>query len=175
MVWKNGYCVSHQSWLTELLSHLKTVEAVKNWRSMRTLQKWFRRPGGKSHPLRASSFQLLRQYLRDFQQITSPTLHLFPGGNHLSWKAWWLHAPIRNMHLSLLRVHVALSIMVFSGYMPNAGIVASYGNSIPSFLSSIHNVLHSDSINLHSHHGVSKVFKGSSTLILNFQWCLELW
>ena len=65
--------------------------------------------------------------------------------------------------------HASLSVKVFSGYMPNGGIVASYGNSIPIFLSSIHNVLHSDSINLHSHHGVSKVFKGSSTLILNFQ------
>ena len=80
------------------------------------------------------------------------------------------HVPaVVNSAATKAGVHVALSIMVFSGYMPNGGIVASYGNSIPSFLSSIHNVLHSDSINLHSHHGVSKVFKGSSTLILNFQ------
>ena len=30
-------------------------------------------------------------------------------------------------------VHVSLSIMVFSGYMPSSGIVESYNGSVPSF------------------------------------------
>ena len=31
-------------------------------------------------------------------------------------------------------VHVSLSIMVFSAYMPSSGIVGLYGSFIPSFL-----------------------------------------
>ena len=30
-------------------------------------------------------------------------------------------------------VHVSLSVMVFSGYIPRSGIIGSYGSSIPSF------------------------------------------
>ena len=30
-------------------------------------------------------------------------------------------------------VHVSLSIMVFSGYMPSSGIAGSYGSFIPNF------------------------------------------
>ena len=30
-------------------------------------------------------------------------------------------------------VHISLSIMIFSGFMPSSGIVGSYGNFIPSF------------------------------------------
>ena len=30
-------------------------------------------------------------------------------------------------------IHVALSILVFSGYMPTSGITVSYGGFIPSF------------------------------------------
>ena len=30
-------------------------------------------------------------------------------------------------------VHVSLSIMAFSGYMPSSGIVGSYNGSVPSF------------------------------------------
>ena len=30
-------------------------------------------------------------------------------------------------------VHVSFPVMVFSGYMPNSGIVGSYGSFIPTF------------------------------------------
>ena len=30
-------------------------------------------------------------------------------------------------------IHVSLSILVFSGYMPRRGVVGSYGGFIPSF------------------------------------------
>ena len=45
------------------------------------------------------------------------------------------------------RIHVSLSILVSSGYIPNSWIVGSYGSFIPSFLRN----LHSGYINLHSH------------------------
>ena len=47
-------------------------------------------------------------------------------------------------------VHVSLSIMAFSGYMPSSGIVGSYNGSVPSFFSNFHTVLHSDCISLHT-------------------------
>ena len=48
-------------------------------------------------------------------------------------------------------VHVSSSVMVSSVYMPSSGIVGSYDSFIPSILSSLHTVLHSDYIELHFH------------------------
>ena len=37
-------------------------------------------------------------------------------------------------------VHVSVSIMVFSEYMPNTGIVRSSGSFLPSFLRNLHTI-----------------------------------
>ena len=51
-------------------------------------------------------------------------------------------------------VHISFWIMIFSGYMPSLGITGSCGSSYGSsvkFLRNLHTILHSGSINLHSH------------------------
>ena len=54
-------------------------------------------------------------------------------------------------------IHVSLSILVSSGCMPRGGIAESYGTFIPSFLRSLHAILPSGCIHLHSHQQCKRV------------------
>ena len=48
-------------------------------------------------------------------------------------------------------VHVPFWIMVFSEYIPSSRIAGSYDSFIYRYFRNLHNVLHSGSMNLHSH------------------------
>ena len=54
-------------------------------------------------------------------------------------------------------VHESLSVLVSSVYMPSSGIAELYGNSISSFLSNLHALLHSGCTSLHSHQPCKRV------------------
>ena len=48
-------------------------------------------------------------------------------------------------------IHVSLSVLVSSGYMPRSGVSGSHDGFICRFLRNPHTVFHSDCIYLHSH------------------------
>ena len=64
---------------------------------------------------------------------------------------------IVNSAATNIGMHVSFWIMALSGYMPRSGTPGSHGRFTPSFLMSLHTVLHSGCINLHPHQHCKRV------------------
>ena len=65
--------------------------------------------------------------------------------------------PIVNSAVMNIGVHVSLSILVSSVYVPSSGTAGSYGSYISSFLRDLHTILHSGCISLHSHQQCKRI------------------